>query len=188
MQRTVLVAVSVLLALPACTSMQARRTSVSDFSSTFKPEAIDPLLEPVVEVGPRVTGKGNGGVFFFIFGYGDSAKLDGFSWGSPVQDLPVIGGLFGVSGKEVLDYAVYDACVNGEADFLVAPRYAIIEDNYIFWRNYTVTVTGHAGRYTAFEPVKYETRRQWKIQDETKRIAIGGGQAQQPVNVHIEAQ
>lgn len=188
MKHTILFAIGALLALPACTSMHARRTSVSDFSNTFSPEALDPLLEPIVEVGPRVTGNGSGGVFLFIFGYGDNAKLDGFTWGNPVQDLPVIGGLFGVSGKQVLDYAVYDACRNGKADFLVAPRYAVHEDNYIFWRHYTVTATGHAGRYKSFEPINYETQRQWKMQEATRRIAIGGSQVQQPVNVHVDAQ
>lgn len=188
MRGTILIAVAVVVLLAGCTGMQVRRTSISDSSGSFTPEAIDPLLEPVVEVGPQVTGRGSGTEFLWIFGFGDSAKVDGFTWGNPVQELPVIGGLIGVRGKDVLGYAVYDACVRGKADFLVAPRYVITEDNYIFWKNYTVTVTGHAGRYTAFEPIKYETRRQWAIQDATKRIAIGGSGVQQPVNVHVEAQ
>ena len=187
MKRIIIMSACTVLLL-GCTTTQVRTTSVSDSSGSFKPETIDPLLDPNVEVGQRVTGNGSGGVFFFIFGYGDSAKLDGFSWGNQIENLPVIGGLFGVSGKEVLDYAVYDACKRSGADFLVAPRYAIVEDDYIFWKNYTVTATGFSGQYKGFRAIPYETRREWKMQEETKRMVIGGSQAQSPVNVTVDAQ
>ncbi|MCX7846957.1 MAG: hypothetical protein N2595_02850 [bacterium] len=53
--------------------------SISDFSSSFKHEAIDALLEPVVEVVPQVTGRDSGTELLWIFGFGDSAKVDRFT-------------------------------------------------------------------------------------------------------------
>lgn len=167
--------------------MLVLRTSITDSSSSFQPEVLDPLIEPIPEVGPQVTGKASGTQVLYLFGFGDCARLEGFHWGTPMHDLPIFGRLIGVRGKQVLDYAVYDACLKGKADFLVAPRYAITEENDIFRKKYTVTVSGYAGRYAGFEPIKYEKRHEWKLEEGTKRMAVSGS-GQAALNITVKAQ
>ena len=151
-----------------CTTTQTRQLSALDVSGkTFETKLINPLLEPVVEVGGRINGHGRGKTILGFIQSGDSAKVTGFRW-----DDSFFGAIIDPA-RRVRDYALFEACQKENADFIVCPRYVIKTKNYVFFQEYDVTVSGFAGKYVSFRyvPWGYETRKEHEINKDVKRVS-----------------
>lgn len=150
-----------------CTTTQTRQLSALDVSGkTFETKLINPLLEPVVEVGGRINGHGRGKTILGFIQSGDSAKVTGFRWGDAFLGTVID------PARRVRDYALFEACQKENADFIVCPRYVIKTKNYFFFQEYDVTVSGFAGKYVSFRyvPWGYETRKGRELNKNAKRI------------------
>ena len=163
--------VVILVLLTGCSVTDAKVVGAAEVSSLFTLQVINPMVEPTLDVGEKISAKATGTTFLRFLCFGDYAYVPGIKWGDePPLTLP---SLRTPIAKSVRDYAAYKACEQTGADVLVAPRYEVKTTDYIIFCRYHATVTGYAGRYKEFKPVSMDQRNTWEMQKNVKRFDFG---------------
>jgi hypothetical protein len=140
-----------LLGLSSCTTVRVQK-NVSVFKD---PELQTNKLTADLGVGSKVSGRGNryellgfiqwgsntysDGVYE-VYGNGPSLKEAITSQSSPIQ--------------RAKSAAAYDALMDSNADVIIAPKYSLIEKNYLIFKKYTAKVTGNKGTIENIRQVK----------------------------------
>ncbi len=113
------------------------KPGAGEFTTAFK----DPVIVTECEIGERVQGEAT---FGYVFG------------------LIPVGEVLPWNAEQ---YAIFKACKQANADFLVAPMIVREKKNRILWTSLTVTVIGRAGKYTKFRTVPYEQLQKDKLEE-----------------------
>ena len=140
-----------LLGLSSCTTVRVQK-NVSVFKD---PELQTNKLTADLDVGSKVSGTGNRyellGLFkwgsntysdgvYEVYGNGPSLKEAVTSQSSPIQ--------------RARSAAAYDALSDSNADVIIAPKYSLIEKNFLIFKKYTAIVTGNKGTIENIRQVK----------------------------------
>ena len=122
--------------LCGCSSLETNRVGAQ---LTIKCEL---ELEPVVEIREEsVMGTGSASSFMGIVNWGASTRAVGVAFTEKSSNLPMFTGVAELARQA----AVYDACKTHKADFLVTPRYELVENNFIIFKTVECKVIGFPG-------------------------------------------
>lgn len=128
--------------LTGCSTVQTSELSqVKSCGGDLSVDMKNPIILADCKIGGKVSGEATYGYLFGFIPLGEVKPWD------------------------AEDYAIYNACMNGDADFLVSPVFMTKRNDYFFWTGLSVSVTGRAGKYTDFRTVPYEKWQQMKMNE-----------------------
>jgi len=105
--------------------------------------SVDAHLKADVQVGEKIAGTASGTVLFRYINLGMPSKFaDGVSYGAAATG---ISQFTGDSYAGLKSAAAYEAVTKSGADIIVAPKYIIDSNDYLFFQTVNVTVTGYKG-------------------------------------------
>jgi hypothetical protein len=102
-------------------------------------------LTPNITVGEKIEATATVHNVLFFFSWGPGNFAEGVCYCTNLPETPVSSSIFGDTANEAKAAAVYKACTNNKADFIICPRYYIISKNYFFYRQTKAKVFGYKG-------------------------------------------